>query len=322
MRFVADTPAAALALAPLAPPRSASLDALSPSLQAAWSRLSPQPADPFWLAELDYAQGGDAERTLLVVERAPMSQFVALQEALRAGDALPNDLTCLALEGEGFRGQRARTWQALRGNLHLVRLARLDLPVEAVQAALAALPAVASVAALERASNGAISVGVKWVNDLMVAEHKVGGVLAATQVAAGIVSHALFGIGINLSARPTLERDPRVAPAGCLSGLCGDAAPTLATLAPALSVELDRAVEGLRAGAAAQLLEAYRRASASVGRRVAVWPVGDDALPLVPMRSGRVLAIDDDLALVLDDGSVVHSGRITFLDGDRDDTRA
>jgi len=311
--LVADTRAAAAELAQANTVRQVRPDALPGALRSLLQRLAPTgPDTEAWTGRI---AGDEAVRApVMVIERAPGSQFAALQGALRSGEALPGDVTCVALEGDGFRGQRGRLWAALRGNLHVCRLARLDDEAGALQAALTALPAVATVDAIERASEGAVSPGIKWVNDVLVGGHKVGGVLSATQITNGRVTHALFGIGVNVRETPTLERDPRVAPAGSLVALARASAPTLRAATLALCEALDASIDALRAGAAPSIVEAYRRHSLVPGRRVALWPVADADPGDVPERTGTVRAIRDDLGLELSDGSVVRSGRLTFLD--------
>lgn len=314
--LVADTCAAAADLAPADTVRQVQPDEVPPQVRDLLQLLSPlDTAAGAWTGTLEGVETDTAGRSPLVaVERAPSSQFAALQAALRAGASLPDDVTCIALEGDGFRGQRGRTWAALRGNLHVCRLARLDADATSIQAALTALPAVATVAAIERASAGAITPGIKWVNDLLVSGHKVGGVLAATQIANERVTHVLFGIGVNVREKPALERDPRVAPAGSLTALVGAAAPTLRATTLALWEALDTAITALRTGDADEIIEAYRRHSLAPGRRVALWPVSDTAPGEAPERTGTVRTVRDDLGLELSDGAIVRSGRMTFLD--------
>ena len=312
MTLLADTRAAA---GELALPGTVRRADVAPALLSAWDRLAPGARHDIWAGTLDErAHGTAAPHPVIVIEHAPGSQFAALQAALRAGTQLPDDLTCVALAGDGFRGQRGRSWAAVRGNLHVCRLARVDAQADAVQAALTALPAVACAVAIERASDGAVTPGIKWVNDVLLYGHKVGGVISATQVASGRVTYALFGIGVNVRTTPVVERDPRVPPAGSLLELVGAAAPTLRALTVALLAELDRTIASLRAGAGSAVVAEYRARSLTVGRRVAIWPVGEVAPPSAPERTGTVLAIRDDLGLELGDGSVVHAGRLTFLD--------
>lgn len=312
----ADTRAAAAELAPLDTVHRVRPDDLPPPLADLLRRLAPAGPDAeAWTGALETHERSAVPRSLvLVVERAPSSQFAALQAALRTGDTLPDDVTCVALEGDGFRGQRGRRWAALRGNLHVCRLARLDADAAALQAALTALPAVAAVTAIERASAGAVVPGIKWVNDVLVTGHKVGGVLSATQIAKERVTFALFGIGVNVRATPSVERDPRVAPAGSLVELTGEDAPTLRATTLALCAALDTCLAAVRRGEAATIVEAYRHHSLAPGRRVALWPVDDAAPGEEPERTGTVRGVRDDLGIELGDGTVVRTGRMTFLD--------
>ncbi len=314
MLLIADTPTATAGLIAPAALRRLADGAVPADIDDAWRRLTggaPAWSGAFVAAHEAHAPG----RCLLVVDHASGSQFTALQAALRDGARLPQDLACLALAGSGFRGQRGRAWEALRGNLHLTLLARLDLPAAGVQAPLTVLPAVAAARAIEAATQGRVRPGLKWVNDLLLAERKIGGVLSATQVLGGLVTYALVGIGINVGHSPDVPRHASLPPVGSLAGLAGAMAPSLTELTRALLIELDVAVAQLRSGGGAELVEAYRHRSLVVGRQVAIWPVGDDPLGAEPLATGRVLALRPDLGLELEGQTEpVHTGRLTLLE--------
>jgi biotin-(acetyl-CoA carboxylase) ligase len=154
------------------------------------------------------------------------------------------------------------------------------------------------------------------VNDLILADHKVGGVISATHVQGDLVAHLLLGIGVNVAASPAVPRDPRVPAAGSLAALAGADAPGLRELAFALLRELDRAIDDLVAGRGADLVAAYQERSVVVGREVAIWPVAEDAPAGEPLLRGRVLAVRDDLGLELEGhAEAVYVGRLTLQDG-------
>ncbi len=316
MLLIADRPTAAEGLIDAAHLRRTEVEALPREIGAIWRRLSA--ARTAWIGEVERAGTSDpGPRHLLAVEHADSSQFTALQAALRDEVPVASDLATIALAGSGFRGQRGREWQALRGNLHLCLLARLGLSVAGVQPALTALPAVAAVRAVARATNDATRLRLKWVNDLMLAGRKVGGVLSATHLTGPLVSYLLVGIGINLARTPELARHPSAPPAGSLAD--GAVAPDHAALTLALLAELDAAVAQLRAGGGDELVAAYRRYSTVVGRHVAIWPVADDPTPRAPLVTGHVVALRPDLAIELEGHSEpLYGGRLTFVD-DRDD---
>jgi biotin-(acetyl-CoA carboxylase) ligase len=319
VRLLTDTPASAGAFAPLEAAWERVADGeLAPPLAEAWRLLGAGAAA--WRArDTATAPGDDASgRALFVLDRAEGSQFEALRRALREGSRLPPALASLALTGNGFRGQRERSWKALRGNLHLCVLERLDQRAAPLQAALTALPAVATARAIERVSDERVRPGLKWVNDLLVGGRKVAGVLSATQVQGERVTHVLFGIGVNVAAAPTLPADARAAPPGCLAHADPSLEGALPALTRAILAELDAGLARIRAGAGADVVEDYRTRAVFVGRRVALWPVADDgAPPREPIARGRVTEMLDDLSLRVEGiEGPVRSGRMTLLDDD------
>ncbi len=314
MLLLADTRAACEGLVSERALRRLAIEDVPAELQDVWRRLAGD-ADA-WAATLALPDTPERpERSLIAIEHAAGSQFGALQAALRAGAWLPERVACLALAGTAFRGQRGRTWEALRGNLHLSLLAALGRPAASVQTALTALPAVAAARAIERVTRGRVRPGIKWVNDLLLDGRKVGGVLSATHVQADQATHVLVGIGLNVERAPELPRDPRAPLPGSLRQLAGSDAPSLPSLTLALLAELDRALEQVRSGGGAELVEAYRRRSLVVGRRVAIWPVNDDAGAQEPVLEGRVRSLRRDLGLIIEGHpEPVHGGRLTFSD--------
>ena len=260
---------------------------------------------------------------IVVAERAAGSQFVRLQELLASdeepgGGPVPDVLACVALAGSRFRGQRGRTWATLRGNLHLSVHLQLDLPAKEAQAALAVLPAVAASRAVECASDGIVRPGLKWVNDLLLRDRKIGGVLSASHVESGRVRHLLLGIGLNVAATPDLPASPRALPAGRLADVDARFAGPDAwgrLLGPLLD-EIALAGDRLAAGRGGEIVDAYRERAVFLGRRVTIWPVDEpDDGDATPIARGRVEALLPDLSLRLVGRSEpVRRGRMTLDD--------
>ena len=115
-----------------------------------------------------------------------------------AAQGAPEGTTVLAVEQIGARGRRQRAWLSPPGGLWLSVVLRPALsadqwPLVGFAAGVGAARAVEEIAH--------IRVGLKWPNDLMVGERKLGGVLVEARGPA-----AIAGIGIN--ANITLDRLP------------------------------------------------------------------------------------------------------------------
>ncbi len=269
-----------------------------------------------WVGRSGARPAPGRERLVVVLADAPRSQFDHMNELLAAGEPLPDGFACVALAGSRFHGQRGRAWTALRGNLHLSLHLTLDLDAARHAVGLTVLPAVATARAIERLTDGRLTPRLKWVNDVWLDGRKVGGVLTATQVHAGRLRHAVLGIGVNVAQVPDLPASPRAAPATALAShdaeVSGMAADGWARLLPLVLDEIERARATLVADAGAALLADYRARAAFLGRQVTIWPV-DDGAAGVPSARGRVLALNDDLSLVLEGHPApVHSGRMTL----------
>ncbi len=118
-------------------------------------------------------------------------------ELLRRQAEEPRDLqVCVAELQSAGRGRRGRAWRTpLGGGLALSMLKRFERGM----AGLAGLSLVAGVAAIEALADvGIAEVGLKWPNDLVAREAKLGGILVELGGDALGPCHAVIGIGINL----------------------------------------------------------------------------------------------------------------------------
>jgi biotin-[acetyl-CoA-carboxylase] ligase BirA-like protein len=253
---------------------------------------------------------------LVIVDEAPQSQYDRIFDRLREGHCLPSPSACVALTGRHFHGQRNRSWAAPRGNLYLtVHLAPNRL-VKKIGHGFTLLPAVACVRTIRRLSGGSVNAGIKWVNDIVVGDGKVGGFIAATQIQDGMIRDAVIGLGINIDIAPPVEPTPFVPAVTCLR----DHHPgfRLATLLPSLLQELHCLYGVLIDQGGQPLMDAYREYATVVGRSVRIWPETADGSPegigtIPPLARGVVSAINDDLSLFLDGRSEpIFRGRLAF----------
>jgi BirA family biotin operon repressor/biotin-[acetyl-CoA-carboxylase] ligase len=104
------------------------------------------------------------------------------------------------------RGQRGRHWHSMRGRDVTFSLAcRVRRPVRELGAL--SLVAGTAVASALRAL-GVAGIRLKWPNDLVVGNAKLGGILAETRAVDG-GTLAVIGVGINCFADPQLARKVR-----------------------------------------------------------------------------------------------------------------
>ncbi len=144
------------------------------------------------------------------------------REGLASGELSAGDVVVADRQSAG-RGRRGRRWVTLPGRALaasvVVRVPPLPRPT-----GLAVLMAVAAARALDHC--GARDIAIKWPNDLMQGEGKVGGLLIET-VADDL---AVVGLGVNLMAEPddfaSLDAPPLVPPTD--AGLPADARDALA----------------------------------------------------------------------------------------------
>ncbi|MGO9013932.1 MAG: biotin--[acetyl-CoA-carboxylase] ligase [Dissulfurispiraceae bacterium] len=95
------------------------------------------------------------------------------------------------------RGRRGRTWVSPAGkNLYLSIIVRPGIPPKDASI-LTLMSAVACTSAIQSLSS--VPVSIKWPNDLMVADKKIGGILTEMKADADSIDYAVIGIGINLN---------------------------------------------------------------------------------------------------------------------------
>lgn len=119
--------------------------------------------------------------------------------AFRARSGAPEGLAIAARRQTGGRGRRGRTWSSPEGGLWLSLLLRPMLPVHET-GIIGICCGVAAVEALEAVTG--LQAGLKWPNDLLVNDRKIGGILVEVELAGNRITQAVVGFGINLNIKP------------------------------------------------------------------------------------------------------------------------
>ena len=151
------------------------------------------------------------------------------------------------------RGRNNRRWIAQEGNLHASLLVRIACRADAaVQLSIVAGIAVFDATQAALAANGVrlsnVPIWLKWPNDIMIGDGKVGGLLIETSTQPGTAElAAVVGVGVNLLSAPqSVER-----PATSLKEYMGGSSASITPyeLLCALDISLINWIEAWQCGA-------------------------------------------------------------------------
>ena len=231
-------------------------------------------------------------------------------ERLRAAPAPAADHMHVAIAEfqTGGRGRRGRSWLSPFGAGLCLSVAWVFDGVPGGMAGLSLALGVAVQTAL--ADAGIADVQLKWPNDLVSGDRKLGGLLVDMAGEAGGPLNMVAGLGLNLRASPELpEAD---ADSAALAPICADelggAEVGRNALASAILQELFAALERYQAGGFTRFADAWRQLDALHGRPVQV-QVGEHSW------QGTARGIAGDGALLVERGGrleAVLSGEVSI----------
>lgn len=252
----------------------------------------------------------------------------ANEEVLRAAAAgAPDGLVVVADLQTAGRGRLDRRWDSPAGaNLLLTVLLRLEIPAERLYLATAVVAMAAADACRDLAG---VEVDLKWPNDLLVADRKLGGLLTEVQDLDLDHDRAVVAVGLGLNVHWPPPVDAGVA-GGAVPEGPADGASTLEGVPPgatsltaltggrrfdrrvlldAILVRLDPRLAALSDPAGRQRLASeHRRRCATLGRVVRVETAGEDvvgtATDVTP--EGHLLVDVGNFFKTVTAGDVVH----------------
>ena len=200
----------------------------------------------------------------------------------------------IALRQSSGKGRQGRQWQSLDGNFAgstLIRLRDADPP----PATLAFAAGLALIEAADAAAPGR-AIQLKWPNDLMLDDAKLGGILLER---AG--DRVVAGFGVNLAVAPDID-------GRATASLSGSVTPH--AFAPLLAASLARLLNAWRSADEAAFIDAWALRAHPIGT-----PITVHNAPGVRL-SGTFdgLAPDGALRLRFDDGRIerIHAGDVTL----------
>jgi BirA family biotin operon repressor/biotin-[acetyl-CoA-carboxylase] ligase len=223
----------------------------------------------------------------------------------RAAAGAPGGSVLVAEWQQAGRGRMQREWHAAIGGAITFSVLWRFTHGAAALAGLSLAVGVALTRAIARL--GAPHVQLKWPNDVLWCERKLGGVLIEMQGDALGPSAAVIGIGMNVRVSDAV-RERIDQPATDLEAACGHPIDRSAAVGFILA-ELASVLDTFSTGGFAALREEWLRSHAFHGKRVVA------RLPNGRSDEGVIRGVDENGALLFDDGTGsrrLHSAEISL----------
>ena len=221
-----------------------------------------------------------------------------------AAAGAPHGTVLIADSQTGGRGRLGRSFHSPAGSgIYLSVILRPNCPARELMHLTCAV-AVAAADGIEAATN--LRPGIKWTNDLVVAQKKLGGILTELSVnQAGMVEYAVVGIGINCG-QAAGDFPPEIENIATSLRLCTGKQIDRAQVTAQIILALDATFHQLQNADA--ILARYRKDCMTIGREISLVR-GDE------IRHGKALDVDIQGALVVEfsDGHTenVASGEVS-----------
>lgn len=249
-----------------------------------------------------------------IVKKSGCSHYDLVSEGCRENIPIPDGSLLLAGSGGSFHGFKGRPWTGLEGNIHLVTYFEPNCELEQVAVSLTVLATVSVVQTIDRIDGFNGRSGIKWINDILIDNSKVAGVLAFTQAEGSSITAAALGIGLNVEKTPPILNSDFVPKAGSIKQFTPQSDEIeFHHILDNLILGLGKNLRLLLSGKYHELIDQYRRRSVIIGKNVVIRPDTDD-VELKILCSGRVLAIGDDLGLRIEGvPQPVLTGRLVLI---------
>jgi BirA family biotin operon repressor/biotin-[acetyl-CoA-carboxylase] ligase len=249
-------------------------------------------------------------RRLHVLDETPSTNTVAM--ALAQSGAEDGTVVVADTQTAG-RGRLGRSWFSPPGqNLYCSVLLRQTTPAERLSNWLSWIPLITAVAAARAVQEAAaLQPLLKWPNDVLIRDRKLGGILCESGGSGTSGAFVVVGIGLNVNQPPDAFPPDLRDLATSVAGEIGRPIDRASLLA-ALLAELEPRMETLRFDTSIDLINDYAALCATLGRRVRVTladgkTVEGRADTVAPDGSLRIAPANSPSALVsIRAGDVVH----------------
>ena len=247
---------------------------------------------------------GDTGRKIFFHESVDSTNKIAFELAEK-GTA--EGAVVLADSQEKGKGRRGRSWISPPGvNIYLSIITRPSIDPEDVTL-LTITASFACTIALRRVTD--LKIAIKWPNDLMVCDKKLGGILTEMKTCPGRIIFAIVGIGINVNVDVDAFPDDVKKTATSIRNETGTVYSRVEMIGEILN-EFDKWYNALKEGRKKTILYEWQRFTSTLGREIKV-VTGTETL------TGFAESLDDKGMLILRSASGerkrISAGDVTIL---------
>jgi len=256
----------------------------------------------FSVEELKTLVRGDFGKEIIFHESIDSTNALAMELAERG---LPHGTVVIADRQTKGKGRLGRIWfSPPKGNVYMSVIVRPEL--EPKDATLLTIMSAVSCARAMKNSTG-LDVKIKWPNDLMLSERKIGGILTEMKSDQDRIIFAVIGVGINVNARlDAFPPEVRAIATSVIEELGGKKDTREASrtrIIAGILKELEQWFKIMMTGGRKQLINEWKKLSSTLGKKVKVVS-GQDTF------SGIAENIDDAGMLILKLSSASGGGAL------------
>lgn len=209
--------------------------------------------------ELKASIRGGLGKKIILLDRVESTNDLAMELAEKGS---PHGMVVIADSQSSGKGRLGRKWLSPSGaNIYMSVILRPGIP-PGDATLLTLLGSVSCALALKKLTG--VDVSIKWPNDLMVYQKKLGGILLEMRSESDRILFAVAGIGINVNKTPSRVRSFATSIFD-ETGRWHKRTPLIAGILDEISEEL----EALKGGSG-PLLDKWRRLSSTLGKNVRV----------------------------------------------------
>ncbi len=236
---------------------------------------------------------------MFVVKQSQVSQYDVLIELAQTKE-LPPNLLCLTGGGSILHGSKGRRWVSCDGNIHLSVYAAPQQAIDNFGPGFTILPSISVIEAIDKIPLLEGKATIKWVNDVLLYDAKVAGVLTHTLSQGDVVTGVVMGVGVNVETTPVVKRNDFVPRVASLKSFTTDwIACTQRKVAHSLVHALSRNYQRLLDNRYNELLQIYRERSRVIGKDVLIYADTDEHYTDV-LAEGVVTTIGENLEIYLE----------------------